>query len=328
MGEETKKFTVKVPKLNFWMISSILLGLGLLVVLFSGFSMTGMAVLSPEQAKNKAIDYINNNLVQSGTVTAISVEDIGSVYKILTSYQGQQISVYVAKDGSYLFLQGFDMSKSIERKQEQQEFDAPDAEKPNVKFFVMSFCPYGNQAESGLEPVFRLLGDKVEWEPHYVIYSDYASRFGADWSNYCLDEEEKYCSMHGIQELNQDVREICVWKYYPADTWWDFVMEINSKCDYSNVDTCWEPIAEKFGIDVEKIKTCQRDEAVELLEEEVNLNKEYEVSGSPTVFINDEEYRGSRSPEAYKQAICTGFITELEECSQTLSGGSTSSGQC
>ncbi|HDM05737.1 MAG TPA: hypothetical protein ENG34_00480, partial [Candidatus Aenigmarchaeota archaeon] len=132
----------------------------------------------------------------------------------------------------------------LPRRQEASKFDAPDREKANVKFFVMSFCPFGNQAESGLEPVYRLLKDKVEWEPHYVIYSNYGG-----YPNYCLDEEEKYCSMHGIQELNQDIRELCVWKYYDHDTWWDFVIRVNKECNSRNADECWEPIAKEVGID-------------------------------------------------------------------------------
>jgi len=47
---------------------------------------------------------------------------------------------------------------------------APEQSKtPNFKFFVMSYCPYGNQAENGLKPVADLMGDKVEFEPHYIV---------------------------------------------------------------------------------------------------------------------------------------------------------------
>lgn len=328
MEEEKKTIKITIPKVNPWLISTIILAVILVIFFFKGFGITGMAVLlTPDEAADKAINYINNNLIQTGTATLVSVEELSGMYKIITSYQGQEIPIYITKDGSYLFVsQPLDTSEEIPKYQEPtSEFDAPDREKPNVKFFVMSFCPYGNQAEEGLKPVFELLGDKVEWEPHYVIYSDYASGY----PDYCLDEENKYCSMHGIQELNQDIRELCVWKYYPHSIWWQFVDEINNKCSSNNVDICWEPIAKNIGVDVEKIKTCQKDEAITLLEEEVRLNEEYSVRGSPMVFINGQQYSGDRSPEAYKQAICSGFITEPTECSETLSGGSaTAGGQC
>jgi hypothetical protein len=329
MAEKKIKVQFSIP--NPWLLSTIFLLFLMIALFFTGhLSITGkIAGLTPEQAGEMAIDYINNNLVQPGTsASLISVEDLGFVYRVITSYQGNNIPVFITKDGSYLFLQGFETAKPIEREQPQQptqQFDAPDREKPNVKFFVMSFCPFGNIAEAGLAPVFDLLGEKVEWEPHYVIYSNY----GTGYPNYCLDEENKYCSMHGIQELNQDVRELCVWEYYPHDLWWDWVLEVNEKCNSRNADTCWEPIAEKFGINIEKIKDCQLNEAISLLEEEVRLNQLYNVRGSPTLFINDRLYRGDRSPEAYKQAICSGFITQPSECLQTLSTeGGTATGGC
>jgi len=49
------------------------------------------------------------------------------------------------------------------------EFAPETSEKPNVKLFVMAYCPYGNQAETGLKPVADLLGDKIEIEPHYIF---------------------------------------------------------------------------------------------------------------------------------------------------------------
>jgi len=45
--------------------------------------------------------------------------------------------------------------------------------------------------------------------------------------------------MHGIQEVNQDVRELCVWKYQ-KDKFWSFLKEINKSCSSQNADTCWE----------------------------------------------------------------------------------------
>ena len=38
----------------------------------------------------------------------------------------------------------------------QPPFVPTKSDKPEIKFFVMSFCPYGNQAEAGLEPVYQL----------------------------------------------------------------------------------------------------------------------------------------------------------------------------
>lgn len=49
------------------------------------------------------------------------------------------------------------------------EFAPVKAEKPTLDFYVMSFCPFGNQAETGLKPVAELLGDKINWQPRYIV---------------------------------------------------------------------------------------------------------------------------------------------------------------
>lgn len=341
-SEEKEQITIKIPKFsmpkNPWMISTfVLLALTLFLVafpqLFGGAQTTGQITavggLTAQQAADKAVDYINDNLIQGGEATFVSSEDFtGNMYKVTTEYQGNNIDVYITKDGKWLFVSSpYDTTRTVTTTQPQQAsaFDAPDSEIPNVKFFVMTFCPFGNQAEDGLGPALELLGNSVEWEPHYVIYSDYASGY----PDYCLDEENKYCSMHGIQELNQGVRELCVFKY-EKDKWWDFVYGVNEDCSSNDVDTCWESIAEEVGLDVQKIKDCEANEAIEMLEVEVQLNEEYGVSGSPTVFINDERYSGGRTPEEFKQGICSGFVTKPEECSETLEGGASapSGGQC
>jgi glutaredoxin len=331
MNEKKENDRLTVTK-NPWKIATVVLVMlsGVLFVLaLQTTACVTSSSLTPQQAADKAIEYINTNLLRGqSTATLINVEEAeNGLYKMKINIGGQVFDSYMTKDAKILFPSGINM----EEKQEtttttRASFDAPDTEKPNVKFFVMSFCPFGNQAEKGLDPVAELLGSKVDFEPHYVIYSNYASGY----PDYCLDEENKYCSMHGIQELNQDVRELCVWKYYPSSTWWDFVMKVNDQCDSRNADTCWEAIATEVGIDVDKIKTCQEDEALALLEAELSLNAQYNVRGSPTVFINDQEYRGARDPESYKQAVCSGFVDVPEACSQSLGSSQVApaSGSC
>jgi glutaredoxin len=289
-------------------------------------------ILTPQQAAEKAIDYINQNLLQQGTSASLSgVAEENGVYKFRLKIGENEYDSYVTKDGELLFTEGINLNPPSKK-------DIPKTELPDVDLFVMAFCPYGNQAEEIMEPVVKLLGNKAKIELHYVIYSDYASGF----PDYCLDEENKYCSMHGIQELNQGVRELCVQKYQ-KDKLWDFVMKINKETTSENVDEKWEEIAKNFGIDIQKIKDCQTTESETLLAEEVELNKiEYPVqdpglyndqekitiSGSPTLVINGMVYGGERSSEDYKNGICSGFKSPPEECSEELDTESGSPGGC
>ncbi len=59
---------------------------------------------------------------------------------------------------------------------------------------------------------------------------------------------------------------------------------------------------------------------------EADLNTKYGVRGSPTLVINDKVVSINRSPEAYKEAICSAFTNPPEECNQKLSESPTSPG--
>lgn len=195
--------------------------------------------------------------------------------------------------------------------------------KPQIDFFVMSYCPYGNIAEEGIAPVYDLLKDKADFKPHYVIYSNYGGE------QYCYDKEQKYCSMHGVVELNQGVRELCVANHIGMKEYFDFVLAMNKKCDYKNADECWEAVAKELSLDVAKIKKCYDEEAEDILKEELELNKAFGAQGSPQVFIDGNAYNDARAPENYKKALCDAFETAPSECETGLSTtGSEASGSC
>jgi hypothetical protein len=187
--------------------------------------------------------------------------------------------------------------------------------KPQIDFFVMSYCPYGNQAEEGIAPVYNLLKDKAIFNPRYVIYSNYQG----GTADYCIDNGN-LCSMHGIQEVHQDVRELCVNKYMGIGKWFDFALAMNKNCTSQNADSCWEAVATKLGLDVAKIKTCEANEAVALLTAEQKLGNTLKVSGSPTIFIDGSSYSGGRTPEEFKTALCAAFDTKPAECNTALQG--------
>ena len=296
--------------------------------------------LSSQEAAERAINYINENILSEGiTASLVRVSEENGIYKIHLKIGNNEYDSYITKDGKYFFPEGFDLTLKPNVPEETQPTqEIPKRDRPDVKLFVMSYCPFGNQAENLMKPVVELLGDKIKIELHYVIYSNY----GSGYPDYCLDEENRYCSMHGIAELRQDIREICLQKYQPEKLW-DFVIQVNKETDLQNIDEKWEGIAEDLGVDISKIKECEEKEAETLLAEEVALNqKEYlvqdpsyhrnqdkiTISGSPTLVINGVVYDGSRSAEAYKEAICSGFKNPPEECNQELESKTTTPGGC
>lgn len=275
--------------------------------------------LTPQAAAEKAINYINTNILPEGmTASLVSVSEQNGVYKFHMKVGENEYDSYITKDGRYLFPEAVELSTTTENQPEQNQAGENNAQtqktdKPEVKLFVMSFCPYGNLAEDIMKPVVDLLGSKINLSVHYIVSK------GSDG---------KYLSLHGDQELNQNVREICVAKYQP-DKYWAFVEKINKDCTSQNADTCWENAAKSVGVDTAKIKQCQSSEKAALLDAEIQLTDSLGVSGSPQLFINGTEFQGNRTPEAYKTAICSAFNNAPSECQTTLSNESTAaSGDC
>ena len=178
--------------------------------------------------------------------------------------------------------------------------------------------------EEAIIPVAKLLQDTIEIEPHYVIYSNY----GGGGPELCLDKENKYCSMHGIEELKQDVRELRIYKYQ-RDKHWDYIAEVNTKRTLDTIAKRWETAAKSNGIDAARVASCLNDEAEELLEKEVELNKEHDVKGSPMLLINGIDYTGQRTAEGYKQALRSAFVKPPEGCEEALDNtAATAKGGC
>jgi len=325
-AKKKKSKKLSLLKLLPHIIAFILLAL-IIAVYFTGEIVIGQnsfsfkqKKLSPNKAGEEAKKFISEKILKGKDIKINDIKDEGNIFsfKIEIPDQGTFTS-YITKDGRFVFPSGYDLKKIEEEEQKQKEAQPspaakiPQSDKPTALLFIMSFCPFGNQAEEGIAPAAALLKDKLTIKPHYVIYSNYASGY----PEYCLDKENKYCSMHGVSEVNQDVREMCVYKYQP-EKYWQFIQQINKDCTAQNVDTCWTKSAKTTGINVTKISQCQKNEAYSLLAKEVSLNKKYNVQGSPDLLINEAQYQGGRNPEDYKNALCSAFNNKPEECSTVL----------
>jgi protein-disulfide isomerase len=305
-----------------WPLITLFFAVILLGVLM-GFVPTMNIGLNSNDVGKKTVDYINKNLVQTGTATLASVEEANGLYKVTTSYQGRDIPVYVTNDGKLLFAsQPIDMTQiaatTATTATTTSTQQITKTAKPTVDLYVMSFCPYGVQAETIMKPVFDLLGTKA----------DFKIRFIATVGGTTVDSIQ---SLHGANEAKEDLRQVCIMKYYDAKTYWNYLQAFDTNCypsvsDATALDACVKSSASSAGIDLSKIETCASGgEGIDLLKADEKLTNQYSISGSPTLLINSVEYSGSRSSDAFKQAICGAFTTAPSECSQTLSSGSSSS---
>jgi len=114
--------------------------------------------LSAQQAAEKAINYVNENLLGQGLVASlIDVSDTGSIYKIRLKIGETEYDSYVTKDGRLLFTeQGIDLDKKQNNSEEivkqkgttignfsiSEDEVCKENEKPIVYFFGSNSCPH------------------------------------------------------------------------------------------------------------------------------------------------------------------------------------------
>jgi len=185
----------------------------------------------------------------------------------------------------------------------------------------MSFCPYGVQAENAMIPVVNLLGNKTDIKIKFIV-------------NVQGDTIDTVQSLHGLNEAKEDARQLAIMQLYP-DKYWQYLEQFNAQCyskasDSAALEACWKQIATTLGMNASKIEeTAYGSEGIALLKQNAQDADENSVTGSPTLIINGVKYSGSRTAEAFKQAICNAFSTAPSECSQQLSSttGQTS-GNC
>jgi len=267
--------------------------------------------LTLEQAKIKAEEFINKNLMQGGATAAINqvVEENG-LYKISLNVNGQEYTSFMTRDGKKFFTSGIDIEaaqKEAGAAQNQQAQDVPKTEKPSVELFVMSYCPYGTQAEKGILPVISLLGDKIDFKLKFVNYL-----------------------MHGEKEMVENLRQYCIENQEPQK----FNNYLSCFLKAGDTQSCLA--LEK--IEADKLAGCEQSTDAKFKIKQSFLdknswqnsnyppfvifdadNQKYNVQGSPTLIINGTTVATSRDPESLKKAVCGAFVNEPEACKTALS---------
>ena len=81
-----------------------------------------------------------------------------------------------------------------------------------------------------------------------------------------------------------------------------------------NIETCWKDVAKEVGIDVSKVEDEYNKSFNDIVLEEYAQTAAQGISGSPTIYINDYNYREARTSESFKQTICEAFLNPPEEC--------------
>ena len=281
--------------------------------------------LTIEDAGARAIEFINENMLQGEMAASIieSAEESG-IYKIKLKIEEEEFDSYITKDGRFLFPQYIDIEE-VEKEKEVVKADRPD-----VKVFVMSYCPYGLQAQKMFLPVYELLKDQADLNIYYVDYI-----------------------MHDKPEIDENLRQYCI-EQEQEDKYYDYLNCFvygatgdAAKCmasagvDATNLNACIARVDQEFHITEQyNDKSTWQNNQFPQFGLHTDLNQQYEVQGSPTIIINGKTTEiSSRAPENFKSIVCESFNIAPEKCSQTLSDevpapgfgygiGGSSNGEC
>lgn len=288
--------------------------------------------LAPDAAAQKAIDYVNENMLAEGI--AASYKDVKSengLYAFKLTVQDQDYAAYVTKDGALMFAEGIPQAIILDKELEEEKAAAEMAksDKPDVKLFVMSYCPYGLQAQKMYLPVYDLLKDKTEMGIYFVDYAMHGKiEIDENLRQYCIQKEQKEKIADYLECFTADTQ-------YSSCTNGDCVADYG-KClsstgiDQEMLSACIAATDEEFGVTAD-----YKDESTWLsgvypkFAVNGDLNEEYGIQGSPTIVINGKDVSdmlSSRSPEAFKKVVCMSFTDEPEECLTELSNDPASTG--
>jgi hypothetical protein len=318
----TKK--LKIKKSEIWKyVSGFLLLLLIVSVAYSTLGDKNVeGAVSADEAASIAVDYINANLLQPGTSAELKeVTEKNGVYAVDLSIGGQDYTSYVTKDTGILFTSGIDMNEEVEapaNADTNQPAAAPQvtkSDKPEVELFIMSHCPYGTQAEKGMIPAVKALGDTIDFKLRFVYYAMHPTQGEVEeqLNQYCIQEEQEDKLLDYLEcfltegdgegcldaiKIDEDMLNTCVEK---ADAEFEVMSNLEDKTSWMNGRF------PKFNVDKE-------------------LNELYGVGGSPTLVINGAQAQSGRDSISYLNTICASFNNAPSECDVQLEAAQPSPG--
>jgi protein-disulfide isomerase len=75
--------------------------------------------------------------------------------------------------------------------------------------------------------------------------------------------------------------------------------------DISIINNSIKSIGKEFNLTEDEMNKCLADKGLEekILNERIEATKNYEVNSTPTIYINEKKYKGSRDYKSFKKAI-------------------------
>lgn len=152
--------------------------------------------------------------------------------------------------------------------------------KPTLELFVMSYCPFGVQAEEKLIPIVKKFGDKIDFKLQFIAQ---------ETEEPSPQDVTPFTSLHGYPEVAENIRQLLIAKEYP-ERYLDYIL-----CRGKKLDKSWEECAKKLRIDVGKIQALfDSPEAEQLFRENIERAAELGIRASPTILVDTHQFRANQ----------------------------------
>jgi len=298
-------------RINPW---SVLASVAVIVALVvGGFIKRGRDQMSQLTTKTipDAVTKITGGSMKLKTVQ--NVKEVSGVYQfeIVFDVNGneQKYTSYITKDGKIVFTSG---SKVDELKNQptaqgaQKKMTCSDVKKADsgkLTAFVVSRCPYGLQMQ-------RAMKMAIDEKP------DLASAIDVKYIGAVTNG--KITSMHGDEEAQENLRQICI-REEQKEKYWPYV-----SC-YMKAGKA-EDCANTSGVNAQQLSACTADakRGLAYAQKDFDIANAHNVSGSPTLIANGDQTVsefdfGGRSPDALKQLVCCSSKSQPDFCKSDLS---------
>ena len=276
---------------NPWVATTLVLGVVVLIFIVAGFGGVTGGSIGVNDAGDMILNFVQSQTGGEGELVEVT-EYEEYFYKIIILFQGQEVPLYMTKDGSFL-VQGLTPLVNEAPAQNPESGDVVKSDFPESELFIMTHCPYGTQAEKGFIPAMKALGETVDAKIRYVHYF-----------------------MHEPEET-ETPRQVCI-REEQSDKFLDYLECFLEDGDY---DRCLSEV----NIDMGKLNECVNSgKADEYYAEDSALSEGYGVRGSPTLVINGQITSSGRDSASYLTTICSAFSDSPDECNAELLSASPS----
>jgi hypothetical protein len=317
---KTKKFFSSNKAMSKIAIAAIII----LVAIVAGIiwsTQKSSEQMGPQEASAKAEVFINTYLMPSGSEAKIlETSEEYDLYKMKIDIGSEApVESYVTKDGSLFFPQALEIDQvnindnnSASNNNTPAPVNIPKSDKPKVELFVMSYCPFGTQAEKGILPVLDVLGDKIDFT---LLFNDYA--------------------MHDMKEIDENLVQYCIQKEQPEKliSYLSCFLEAGSQTDClaananeKNVKACVAATDKEFKVTENYNNKVDWRGQFPGFNVQKEANDKYDVGGSPTLVINETTVSSGRDSASLLKTICSAFNEAPEECNSQLNNQTPSSG--